>query len=365
MDIWSNGRIKMMKKHILPLLILLIVGFTNIYGFQYMTDRDKKELLDLRNIQPPLGAIELGFVRSFPSEEDEAAGNYFSSPVCVEMDAKGNFYIADQKTNVIYKFDSTGKYIDRYGKPGQGPGDISLPLNVKVADDEIIVHEAGNMRLQYIGMDGIYKKSIRLFKSYMDLDLLKDGRVVGANLSVESQQSNTLIDVLSPEGRRIRSFGTPIDFKYDRSVLNNRRIFIDSQNEVLQLFTYLAIIQRYSLQGELLQESKMETEYSAAKDKINRRLNSYRPNEIVGYSSWFRAGTIHDDHIFIVDFVSPRIWIWEIDKKFHITKRYWANMGSSIYVRDIHVSRNRESLLFYLLGDIGDDVTKIHIFVPK
>lgn len=354
-----------MRKYILRLLVFLFIGYANMNGLQYMTDRDRKELFDLRNIQPPLGAIELKLLRSFPSEEDEAAGSYFASAGCMEMDANGNVYVSDLKADVIYKYDSTGKSMARFGRPGQGPGDISLPMKIKVKDDEIVVYEAGNMRLQYIDSKGKFKKSIRLFKSYMDLDILKDGQVIGALLSVEPQQSDVLLEVLSPEGMHIRSFGAPLDFKYDRSILNSRTIFVDSQNEVWLLFTYLALIQRYSMQGRLLQESKLETEFSRAKERVNRRMNSYRPNERVGYSSTFKQGAILDDHLYVVDYVRPRMWIWEVDKKLQIAKKYWANVGDSLFVRDIYTIKKNDDISFYLLGDLGDNVTKIHVFVIK
>jgi len=343
----------------------LIVGYTGLFAFQYMTDRDRKEIDELKKIQPSREAIELELVRSFPTDDEKTAGPYFAIAFRMAMDSNGIIYITDQRTDAIYKIDSSGKYLGQIGTSGQGPGDLSMPMKIKIVNDEIIVQEAGNMRLQYFDMQGNHKKATRLFKSYHDLDILQDGRIIGTLLHVEPHQSDVLIDVLSSEGMKIRSFGIPIEFKYDRSSLNARMIFINSKNEIIQIFQKLALIQLYSLQGHLIQEKRLETEFSYIKEKINRRMNSYRPKKRVGYLTVFRRASVLEDHVFIVDSVPPRIWIWEVDEKIEITRRYWADVGSYFYVRDMMTVKENNKIKFYLLGDIGEDVTKIHVFAKK
>ena len=63
--------------------------------------------------------------------------------------------------------------------------------------------------------------------------------------------------------------------------------------------------------------------------------------------------------------MSPRIWIWEVDEKIEMTRRYWADVGSYFYVRDMMAVKENNKIKFYLLGDIGEDVTKIHVFAKK
>lgn len=346
-------------------IIIMFTMITILNGFQYMSDRDKKELFELRNIRPPADAIELSLIQTFPSEQDETAGNYFISPRCMEIDIEGNYYIADQKVNAIYKYDSAGKYISRFGRPGQGPGDISLPMKIKVMNAELVVFEGGNMRLQYFDLNGNHKRIIKLFKSYIDLDILEDGSIIGAPLSLELQQDNYLLDILSQEGMLLRSFGAPNEYKYDRSVLNSRMIFAKNPNEVLVVYTYMSKIQRYSLQGHMNQEKIMETEFSKIKENINLRMNSYLPDKKVGYLSVFRKGTLLSNRIFVVDYISPMIWIWEIDGNLQIKKKYWAKIGESFFVRDIYVKEKGDEINFYLMGDLAEEGTKMRVFATK
>ena len=60
--------------------------------------------------------------------------------------------------------------------------------------------------------------------------------------------------------------------------------------------------------------------------------------------------------------MSPRIWIWEVDEKIEMTRRYWTDVGSYFHVRDMMAVKENNKIKFYLLGDIGEGVTKIHVF---
>lgn len=347
------------------IIIVLVIGYASVSGFQYMTDRDRKEIGDLRNIQPPPGAIELKLIKSFPSAEAEAAGVYIAIPDSMAFDKAGNIYVTDTKENAIHKFDSMGKYLARIGKPGQGPGDLSIPRQIRVFDDEFVVFDAGNSRLQYFDLLGEFRKAVRLPGFYHDMEIIKDGSIIGECANIGPGQSDPSIAVYSPEGKIIRSFGSPIEFKYDGSVMNRSLIVINSQKEIIQIFTYLALIRRYSSDGKLLQEKSLETEISLIKEKINRRMNSYLPKERVGYSPILTQAAILDDHLFLINNVFSRMWIWEFDRNYERTRTYWANAVGSSYSTDLIVIKENNQIKFFQLGMFGDDVMRVNIFVPK
>lgn len=59
------------------------------------------------------------------SEGDE---NYiFGSINDVEVDKLGNIYVLDQRMSRVMKFDEKGKFILKFGKKGQGPGEFEFP----------------------------------------------------------------------------------------------------------------------------------------------------------------------------------------------------------------------------------------------
>lgn len=152
-----------------------------IYGWpQYMKDIDRKEIEELKNIRPPREAIELKLIKSFPTTEQIEAGNYLPQPAYVIRDNSGNYFISDHKANVIFRYDLSGNFIGHIGRPGQGPGDLNMPGHMKIVDSILMVYDGGNRRIQYFDFQGQSLKIVRMFRSFLDMVFLQDGRVVGA-----------------------------------------------------------------------------------------------------------------------------------------------------------------------------------------
>jgi hypothetical protein len=353
------------RKSIPIILILSAFIYANYGRCLYLKDIDRKEKGELGRIIPPPAAIELKLIRSFPTTEQEEAGQYLPQPDSLARDRLGNYYIADQKASVIYKYDSSGKYVGQFGRPGQGPGDLSLPRHIEIFDDIIHVNDVGNMRTQYFDLKGQFIKTTRMFKSFVDLAFLQDGQIVGAPLSVEWTGDKALVEILASDGKIVRAFGDPFEFKYDRSAMNTRKIIVNKKNEIILVFDFLPILQRYSMQGQLLQEKRLETEFSFQKERINRRMNSYLPDQKAAKVIIFHAVGILDDTIYIVDHVPPRIWIWAVDENLRIIRTYWASTGDYLFARDFLPTVENGQINFIILGSLSPYEAKIHIFAPK
>lgn len=54
------------------------------------------------------------------------------SPISVDIDTAGNSYVADASTSSVQKFDPNGVFVQRFGTPGSGPGQLSFPTAVAV-----------------------------------------------------------------------------------------------------------------------------------------------------------------------------------------------------------------------------------------
>lgn len=346
-------------------ILMLSLGLRTVLKSQYLTNRDRQEINSLRKISPPKDAIELEKIVSFPTPEQESLGVYIANADSIELDSQsGAIFISDQKANVILKFDIKGNYLGRVGRPGQGPGEFSIPRRVMIVKNELVVHDAGNMRLQYFDLHGNFKKALRLFKSYRDVRINKDGYLIGAPLSIESYEGGNLLEVISPEGKLIRFFGQPVEFKYDQSSLNDRIILLH-KNNIYIVFNLLPLIQIYSIDGYLLKEIKINTEFSFSKEKINRRLNSYRPKQRVGYIIIVDAASIANDHLYILNWVPPRIWIWELKDNLERARTFWYGGVDNCFIKDMLVIKKEEQIFFYLLGRIVDDMDKIHVFKKR
>lgn len=355
------------RKGIPLFLVFTALVYTEYSRGQYLKDIDRKEIGELSKILPPPNTIELKLIRSFPTQSQEDAGHYLPQPSSFARDPFGNVLITDTKANVIYKYDSAGNYTGQYGRPGQGPGDLSLPMRIDIFDDTIHVHDVGNRRLQYFDIRGRYIRVVRVFKDYTDLVFMRDGQIIGTPLYIDRAGEEALVEVMASDGKRVRAFGTPIDFKYDRNAMNSRKILINGSNEIIIVFECLPILQKYSVQGRLLQEIRLETEFSYQKEIINRRMNSYFPDQKAAKIVIFCAAGILKDTIYIVDYVQPIMWIWAVDDNFKVTRTYyWTNKGDYVCARQILPTVENGHIFFAVLGATSQGgEERIHIFSPK
>lgn len=83
----------------------------------------------------------------------------FAGPGALDCDPAGNVYVMDFSDNNIKKFDATGKFLKLIGRKGQGPGEFSMPIDVVVAKDRLIVWDMGNDRLCALTMSGALIKA--------------------------------------------------------------------------------------------------------------------------------------------------------------------------------------------------------------
>lgn len=101
--------------------------------------------------------------------------NYmFSSLNSVQVDDEGDIIIFDRKEVCIKVFDKNGKYLRKFGKKGQGPGEIQSPYKIHLAGGkDITIMDRGNNRFSYYSKDGRCIKEIgvgkyRLFVAQAD-----------------------------------------------------------------------------------------------------------------------------------------------------------------------------------------------------
>ena len=84
--------------------------------------------------------------------QGEADGQFNFPPddyASVAVDAQGNVYVTDATNARIQKFDSNGKFLTKWGKPGTGDEEFTRPVGVAVdKEDNVYVVDDQAMRLQ-------------------------------------------------------------------------------------------------------------------------------------------------------------------------------------------------------------------------
>ncbi len=108
----------------------------------------------------------------------------FSSVHWLGVDDKENIIVYDGKEVRFKVFDKHGKFTHKFGKKGQGPGEIMSPMGIGVVGHKLItVNDSGNNRFAYYSitgecMKGTNRGKYRLFQGLAD----KDGNVFGITL---------------------------------------------------------------------------------------------------------------------------------------------------------------------------------------
>lgn len=131
---------------------------------------------------PPKGTLtKLILKEDFNIGEGETEEQMFSEMSSVAVDDEGNIYILDREEKKVKVFDSKGKFVNAFGKEGQGPGEMQLPVIVQIAPTgELVVEDAINRKLMFFSLKGEFLRS------------LSTANVLGLTLCVFDTQGNII-----------------------------------------------------------------------------------------------------------------------------------------------------------------------------
>lgn len=73
--------------------------------------------------------------------------------------ARGVLYVADTVAHNIKIFDASGRLIDTFGAPGEGPGELNAPTHLAFAKGRVYVTDTLNSRVQVFDERGRYLRS--------------------------------------------------------------------------------------------------------------------------------------------------------------------------------------------------------------
>lgn len=353
----------LMKQVKLFTLTILIILFACVFtiilqsvGSAQRVETSVSMALNFKEYPLPENAIELELKFFFPAKEMEEEDIYLWSPLQLFQDSSGNIYVPDQKRHAVMCFDSSGKFIRKIGKQGQGPGDFLTPGDVFVTKDYLVVRDIGNSRFQYLDLEGKYLRSFKFFKTYASFVINENDLVIGALFPRSSYNVRNLIDVLSPEGGLLYSFGEPLIYKDISVTLSNVKLGLNKKGELFVSFNLFPIVRKYSLKGELLAEYRIENKTMNDKEKFNKKMNLIRPKQRVPYYPCIFDIQVVDDavYLFHYDGVS-RFEILEIDKDGKIKNTYYWKT-EEYTSREFLVRKNGGEMKFYILNGTQDRI---------
>ncbi len=137
--------------------------------------------------------------------DDESGGDSsFGTLSAIMVDDEDNIIAFDRKNTCFKIFDKNGRFVRRFGRNGQGPGEIQTVIGVAlVGGKDIVVVDQGNSRLSVFSKDGVCIKMLHLDK-VTPYSIVMDGQshIYGSVLSFGKEVLLKLVKFgsdLSPE----------------------------------------------------------------------------------------------------------------------------------------------------------------------
>ena len=169
---------------------------------------------------------------------------YCPCGVTVDNEA-GNIYIADTENYCVKVFDSTGKYLFKFGD-NEDEGKMYWPLSVAICGDRILISQSNHCILNYTLNGKFISKIGNYGNGELEFDWPYGLTIDESNGNIYvNDYNNNRIQILSQDFLFISQFGNdtlkyPLDVK-----LSKEYIFVlDVSNPCLHLFNYNHILQK-------------------------------------------------------------------------------------------------------------------------
>lgn len=86
---------------------------------------------------------------------------YFKRPTGIAIDsAAQRIYVTDTLRHQIFMMDMKGSVLQTIGKPGNGNGEFNFPTELRLHNDNLVVVDAMNFRVQVLNRDGTFRYAI-------------------------------------------------------------------------------------------------------------------------------------------------------------------------------------------------------------
>mgnify|MGYP001142566755 CR=1 FL=1 len=268
-------------------------------------------------------------------------------------DSSGNIYITDNKNTGVLVFDSSGKYLHQLGQAEKKKSDLSNPHDILIKDDLILVQDVDKRRILYFDSKGGTKRNLKI-SGFTDMAYNDQGLLFVA--PVVSDKHSPIVEVYSQQGKKLFSFGRPVEFYHSLSELNSRHLTANKGGEIFVAFTYFPIVRKYSEKGELIAEYKVENNIMEAKEIFNLKMIG---EGIVNYARRYlyvkviAAMKAFEDRIYLLSYY-PRLEILEIDGQGKIRATYWKGSEDIYKAEDFVVQKIGNKKRFFILQSYPD-----------
>ncbi len=199
-------------------------------------------------------------------------------------DRRGLVYVLDQLNSEVRVYAPDGRFLNRIGRAGQGPGEFSLPTALVVAGEDLYVLDQRNRRILQFAIEdsvAVYRRAAALPFPASDLCVLN------GEIYLFGYYRGAILHAFSMTAGVRRSFGTSFAEKPSRllhATTNAGFILCIAQPPTLILLPYIwPRLDAYSPDGELLWRTTLPG-YREQKIQINLDGSvTYKWNETAAF----------------------------------------------------------------------------------
>jgi hypothetical protein len=320
---------------------------------------------------------------------EEKEGAFFKNAADIEV-YRDQFLIVDNIDNRILKFSINNDKLEfqrSIGRPGQGPGDLELPIGLSLWNGTLAVQD--QQGISFFDLEGNYKTRFRVFSGIISF-LFNDNKVYYAAINPSKFD---LIEVHSIEGQRLYSFADKKDlvvFNYDvvkgmspttlEMAIFNCELLSDGKYIYL-LSRRFGRLTKFSMSGEKVFEGTIIDLFGqneASKAKENKRLfleEGYDFLKTRGIPQYyiFRDAKLIGDNLFLLtdqwNFdekkLNPQLEIKIIDKEsLDLKSAYHTSLNTDERFFSFAATIEKGGPVFYLVLDTKEGY-KVSKFSPS
>ena len=260
----------------LPLLgwiffVLAVIPGVSCRKAKTYTVQIKDGVRTVHNIKPsseePVAA--LAFVGKIGELEATDPEYQFARPMGTAEDDQGNLFILDDKDGVIRKFGPDRKFRLKFGRKGQGPGEMLYPMWMCAAADGRLIVSTMSSDFHIFDNGGAFVDRFRL-PAYRGLSPgpLGSDRIVTYAFQNrgENNKENRILAVFDFQGQVRHEFGEPFLLETAQKSWNANFLHLttDRDENIYVSFSSLNRIEKYSSAGKLLMSIDRELPFEVS-----------------------------------------------------------------------------------------------------
>lgn len=310
---------------------------------------------------------EMAFQHSFPTEAMLAQDVYIKYGAGLASDGTGKVWVVDSGQGMILQFDATGQFLKRAGRLGQGPGEFSRPGTIHITEDgDLLVLDAGNMRMVVLSAEGEFKRSFKLLRRYEDFCVFKEKIYIVYNGLREDRKT---VDVLSLNGESLGSLGEAPDFgpviPDNVRMANFKVISCDQNGRLLVGWTFFPIVHVLDVNRKET-TAKIEIDDPKLKEKYRHNLGELNVQKEAPLIYWVVQRTRAHRSGFLASVPAERIELLDCDLKGRVQATYWAPNPEEEYLgRDFICREDRRTTWIYILQTRPESKVNVYKVEPK